>query len=148
MATVLSNSRLSISPSTTSHSSLSRLLGVNALEDGVGEVLHALDEGGEIPHFFFRIEGAVGGHAGSADAVLDDPEHFRLGVRRGVPCEFGRPRVFGFIFARRFSRLAVAAGTAIDVENSAGDEIFISGRKRILCFGCVAADGGVHCEMH
>src|SRR5208282_4518036 len=57
-----------------------------------GKRLHTFDVRGHGPHLFVRIPLAVGKHAGSADAMFDDPKDLRLGVLGADQGQLGNRR--------------------------------------------------------
>jgi len=103
--------------------------------------LHSFDIRGHRPHLFVRIPLAVGKHAASADAVFDDPEDLCFGIFGAHKRQLGnrwKQHVAAIILG--FSWDAMAAGASIDIELPTCDEIFVSGRKRVLHFRRFAAD--------
>ena len=116
-------------------------------EDGGTDVRRegadALDEGGDLPESLVGVPLTVYKHAGTADAVLGDPENLgfrevgpnRRELRRSGNQSSGRAALAWF-------EIAVAAGTFRKIDFAAGDKSCVGGRKGIRYLRSVAADGG------
>src|ERR1700730_9330840 len=102
-----------ISRSMTSKSRpCSPLLRLDGVQHRGRQILDAPHEGRESPELLVGVGGTPGGHAGPADAVLDDPDPPGFRGLRGGGRQPGRWREEGALAARA-SRLAVASVAAI-----------------------------------
>jgi hypothetical protein len=111
--------------------------------------LDPLDVCGHGPHFFVRIPLAVSKHAGSADAVFDDPKYLRFGIfGADLRQLWGRWKQPVVVLLLGFSRSAVTTGAPADIEPAASDEVLVSGSDGVWHFRRFAANRGVNGRPH